>query len=71
MNLTILGAGAWGTALARLLHQGNHHVTLWGHVPEWLDEIRHTGRNERFLPGIDLPRALILESNLTRATPLP
>ena len=43
MNITILGAGAWGTALARLLHQGKNQVTLWGHVPEWLDEIRQTG----------------------------
>ena len=67
MNITILGAGAWGTALARLLHQGKHHVTLWGHIPAWLDEIRQTGRNDRFLPGIDLPRELVLQAELPRA----
>ena len=67
MNITILGAGAWGTALARLLHQGKHQVTLWGHIPEWLDEIRQSGRNERFLPGIDLPRELVLQPDLPRA----
>jgi glycerol-3-phosphate dehydrogenase (NAD(P)+) len=67
MNITILGAGAWGTALARLLHQGKHQVTLWGHMPEWLDEIRQTGRNDRFLPGIDLPRELVLQADLPRA----
>ncbi len=67
MKLTVVGAGAWGTALARLLHQNNHHVTLWGHVAEWLEEIRQTGRNDRFLPGIDVPPGVVLESNLSRA----
>jgi glycerol-3-phosphate dehydrogenase (NAD(P)+) len=64
MKITILGAGAWGTTLARLLHQPGNAVTLWGHVPEWLEEIRQTGRNERFLPGIELPRELALEPDM-------
>ena len=55
MKLTILGARAWGTALARLLQPGENQVTLWGALAEWLDEIRRTGRNERFLAGIELP----------------
>ena len=67
MNITVLGAGAWGTALGRILHSGNHKVTLWGHMPEWLDEIRQTGRNDRFLPGIELPRDLGLENDLAKA----
>ena len=67
MNLTILGAGAWGTALARLLHESDRRITLWGHVPDWLNEIRRTGRNERFLPGIDLPRSLAFETDISRA----
>jgi glycerol-3-phosphate dehydrogenase (NAD(P)+) len=67
MKITVIGAGAWGTALARLLHQGGNEVTLWGHIPEWLEEIRQAGRNERFLAGIDLPRDLILEADLPRA----
>jgi glycerol-3-phosphate dehydrogenase (NAD(P)+) len=62
-----LGAGAWGTALARLLQQGANQVTLWGHVPAWVEEIRQTGRNDRFLPGIELPRELFLESDIDRA----
>lgn len=67
MNITVLGAGAWGTALARLLAQGGHQVTLWGHKPEWVEEIRQTGRNERFLPGIGLPPSLKLEPDVSRA----
>src|SRR5215468_1757136 len=66
MKITVLGAGAWGTALSRLLY-GKNDVTLWGHMPEWLDEIRQTSRNDRFLPNIELPRGLVLESVLIRA----
>lgn len=67
MKITVLGAGAWGTALARLLQQGANQVMLWGHVPEWVQEIRETHRNERFLPGIELPDELLLESDVERA----
>lgn len=67
MRIAVIGAGAWGTALARLLHQGGHSIKLWGHVREWLEEIRVSGRNERFLPGIDLPRDFELEPEIGRA----
>lgn len=68
MNITVLGAGAWGTALARLLLQSaDNQVILWGHIPQWLDEIRDSGRNERFLPGIELPKRLLLESDILQA----
>ena len=53
--------------MARLLHQGGNEVTLWGHIPEWLDEIRQTGRNDRFLPGIEVPREVVLQADLPRA----
>jgi glycerol-3-phosphate dehydrogenase (NAD(P)+) len=67
MRVTVLGAGAWGTALARLLQKGGNTVTLWGHVAEWLEEIGKTGRNERFLPGVEVPREVVLQSDLPLA----
>jgi glycerol-3-phosphate dehydrogenase (NAD(P)+) len=67
MKTTVLGAGAWGTALARLLHQANHPVTLWGHNAAHLAELRATGRNDRYLPGIELPRDWRLENDLAGA----
>ena len=53
--------------MARLLHGGGNAVTLWGRVAEWLEEIRQSGRNERFLPGVDVPREVVLEGDLPRA----
>lgn len=67
MNTSVLGAGAWGTALARLLQQETNRVTLWGHTPAWINEIRQARRNDRFLPGIDLPHQLVLEDDFARA----
>ena len=67
MKISVLGAGAWGTALARLLQQRGNNVTLWGHRAAHLEEIRRTNRNESFLPGIEVPREIKLEVNLTNA----
>jgi glycerol-3-phosphate dehydrogenase (NAD(P)+) len=67
MKITVLGAGAWGTALALLLQKAGNNVTLWGYNSQWLDEIRRTGRNERFLPAIELPRELAFEADAEKA----
>lgn len=67
MKITVLGAGAWGTALARLLCDSNNQVVLWGHDAKHLDEMQRSRCNERYLPGIELPGELQLDSNLTRA----
>jgi glycerol-3-phosphate dehydrogenase (NAD(P)+) len=67
MKITVLGSGAWGTALAKLLAEGGHAVTAWDHFPETLVGIRATGRNDRYLPGIALPPALATEPDIRRA----
>ena len=40
MKITVLGAGAWGSALSRLLQHANHDVTLWGYDQQALEDIR-------------------------------
>jgi len=67
VNVTILGAGAWGTALGLILHRGKHSVTLWGHDAKHLDDLRRTGRNDRYLPGIELPPDWAFQPDLARA----
>jgi glycerol-3-phosphate dehydrogenase (NAD(P)+) len=67
MKITVLGAGAWGTALARMLASRNHAVTLWDFFPETLKMIRRTGRNERYLPDIELPAGLQVQADALKA----
>lgn len=54
MKVTVLGAGAWGAALAKVLHDNGHSVTLWDRNADLLAELR-AGRSERLLPGVGLP----------------
>ncbi|HUX90198.1 MAG TPA: NAD(P)H-dependent glycerol-3-phosphate dehydrogenase [Gallionellaceae bacterium] len=66
MNITVLGAGAWGTALAISLAQ-RHHVTLWARNQQQIAEMRASGRNQRYLPDIPLPPELRLEGGFDAA----
>ncbi len=57
-RITVIGDGGWGTALALLLDANGHEVTLWGPDAAYLEQVRSTGENSKFLPGIALPTAL-------------
>ena len=67
MKVAVLGAGAWGTALAKVLHQNGHAVTLWTRDAGTLTDIQQSRRNERYLPGVDLPDGWIFEPDLRKA----
>jgi glycerol-3-phosphate dehydrogenase (NAD(P)+) len=61
MKLIVLGAGAWGTALAVGACSNpvaKHHVTLWARDPGQADILGQQRENQRYLPGIALPPAL-------------
>jgi len=53
-NITIIGDGGWGTALAMILHSNGHRVTLWGPDAAYLEQIKASGENKKFLPGVTL-----------------
>ena len=67
MKTTVIGAGAWGTALAKVAHANGGEVCLWGRDAGALAALGQAGRNERYLPGIDLPRDLPTEADLAKA----
>lgn len=57
-NVAVLGAGSWGTALAIVLADNGHNVRLWGRREEQVSEINEEHRNEKYLPGIELPKGI-------------
>ena len=67
MRITVIGDGGWGTANAMLLAGYGHDVTLWGAFPEYVEEMKRTRRNEKFLRGVTLPDNLNLESDRAKA----
>lgn len=53
-NISILGGGSWGIALAVLLHNNGHHITVWSAVPAEIEMLSKT-HEHRMLPGVKLP----------------
>ncbi|HEY5297110.1 MAG TPA: NAD(P)H-dependent glycerol-3-phosphate dehydrogenase [Verrucomicrobiae bacterium] len=66
MKTTILGAGAWGTALAKVLHENGNAVTLWDQDIDLLKELQR-GSNEKYLPKIELPTDWKAEPDFQKA----
>lgn len=67
MKIAVIGDGGWGTANALLLAGYGHDVTLWGAFPDYVDEMRRTRRNEKFLKGVELPPQLKLTADRAEA----
>lgn len=66
MNIAVLGAGAWGTALA-MAAAPRHDVMLWARDAAQVDALRHHCENARYLPGVPLPGALRISAELQQA----
>jgi glycerol-3-phosphate dehydrogenase (NAD(P)+) len=67
-RIAVIGAGAWGTALAISLgRKGSHAVRLWANEAEVVESITRRRINERFLPGFDVPLSVEATSDLSAA----
>ena len=66
-RIVVLGAGSWGTTIAKVIAEGGTDVTLWARRPALAAEISETGRNGDYLPGIDLPKNLTATSDIAQA----
>ena len=64
MNITVIGAGAWGTALAISL-AARHRVTLWARDAEQIAAMRVSRCNLRYLPDVSFPETLLLSSDFS------
>lgn len=66
-QITVLGAGSWGTTLAQVLADAGNNVLLWGRNPAVIDEINHSHTNRAYLPGIILPALLRATNDIDEA----
>ena len=66
-NVTVFGAGSWGTALAMLLARNGHHVLLWGHHERHMAALAQERSNRRYLPGAIFPESLSTTADLDTA----
>jgi len=67
LNVAVLGAGSWGTALAALIVRHGHPTVLWGRDAAVVAAIGARHENPRYLPGIELPAELDATTDLPAA----
>jgi glycerol-3-phosphate dehydrogenase (NAD(P)+) len=65
-KIAVLGAGSYGTALAICLARNGHETLLWGRDSDHIAQMQSAGENKKYLPDIDFPASLLVESNLAK-----
>ncbi|MBT8386467.1 MAG: NAD(P)H-dependent glycerol-3-phosphate dehydrogenase [Ignavibacteria bacterium] len=68
MNISVLGAGGWGTTLGILLHYNGHNVTLWEYRKSYANKLNKKRENVDLLPGIKIPKEIKITNNLEEST---
>lgn len=67
MEIAVIGAGSWGTALAIHLQGLRHQVRLWARRPELCTEINACGENRAYAPGYPIAEGMLVTADLGRA----
>lgn len=68
MNIGIIGAGSWGTAIAIMLAGNNHNIKLWSAVKDEIDLLNTHREHIHRLPGVKLPDSIVIEEDLEKAS---
>ncbi len=63
-RMAVIGAGSWGTALAATARRAGCAVRIWGRSDAVVDALTETGRNEIYLPGVELPAGMTASTDL-------
>ena len=63
----VIGAGAWGSALAIAMARNGHQVLLWGRNEDHLKAMQQSHSNERYLPNVPFPASLEVVTDLEQA----
>lgn len=67
MKISIIGDGGWGTTLALLLNKKRYSVSIWGVFADYIKFLNKTRVNVKFLPGVKIPKAISITSDLKDA----
>ncbi len=68
MRIGVIGAGSWGTTLAKLLAEKSNEVTIWSYTGSACDSINEHNENTQFLPGVVLPADLVATTDIIGAS---
>lgn len=66
-DFSVIGAGSWGTALARVLAKNGHQVTVWSIMEEEIAMLKEKREHETKLPGVKLPESIQFTTDLKEA----
>ncbi|MBQ9566706.1 MAG: NAD(P)H-dependent glycerol-3-phosphate dehydrogenase [Lachnospiraceae bacterium] len=66
-NIGVIGAGSWGTALAKLLSDNGHRVTVYSAIASEIDMLNEYHEQKEKLPGVMLPEEMVFTADLEEA----
>lgn len=66
-DISVIGAGSWGTALAKLLSVNGHKVTVYSAIPSEIDMLRGSHEQKEKLPGVILPDDMVFTTDIAEA----
>ena len=67
MNISVIGAGSWGTALALLLNDNGHNVTIWSLIKDEVKMLNEHREHQTKLPGIAISEDIVITSDVEMA----
>ncbi len=62
-NIGIISAGAWGTAVAKVVAENGHNVQMWDFMDDVVNDINNKNENSKFLFGVNLPKNITASNN--------
>lgn len=65
-SVGVVGAGSWGTTLAKIVGENDHEVLLWARRPELVEQLNEGRHNPQYLPQVALPSAVRATAELQR-----
>ncbi len=66
-DISIIGAGSWGTALSVVLHKNGHHITVWSALEPEIAMLKEKHEQTEKLPGVKLPEDMVFTSEIKLA----